>query len=189
MLFRSAHDFNNLLTVITGYGEIIAPRELDLNEVIDRVGIMLRRVIGEDISLHTRLAAGLEKVTADPGQIEQILMNLATNARDAMPRGGDITIRTANLDLPAFWPDYPSLSPGSYVALTVADSGTGMDKATQAHIFEPFFTTKAQGYGTGLGLAVVHGIVTQNNGSIDVSSAVGKGTTFSIYLPRINDLR
>src|SRR5262249_10792973 len=126
------------------------------------------------------------RILADTGQVEQIIMNLAVNARDAMPKGGELTLSTANA---AFGPDDldlpPELGPGRYVLLTVSDTGCGMDEQTQAHLFEPFFTTKAEGKGTGLGLATVSGIVGQSGGAITVTSAPGEGTTFVIFLPRI----
>jgi len=209
-----AHDFNNLLTVIRGYcdilqselpadgpgpelvGEIrraqeraaaltrqllafsrkqvLAPRVLDLNGVVADVEKMLRRLIGEDVNLTLRLALDLGAVFADPGQVEQVLLNLAVNARDAMPRGGGLTIETRNGD-----------GPGRSVVLAVSDTGCGMSEDVKAHLFEPFFTTKEVGKGTGLGLAVVHGIVEQSGGRIEVDTAPGCGTTFRILLPRV----
>jgi two-component system cell cycle sensor histidine kinase/response regulator CckA len=166
--------------------QIIAPKELDLNEVVEHFGKMLRRVIGEDVNLVLTLAPRLGIVKADPGQIEQILMNLGTNGRDAMPRGGDLSIVTANVVLDqAYVQTHPAAKPGPYVRLSVTDTGTGMDPTTRARIFEPFFTTKEEGRGTGLGLPAVYGIVSQSGGSIDVSSQLGHGTTVTVYFPRV----
>lgn len=143
---------------------------------------MLSRLLGENIRIHTTLATGLWDVFADPGQIDQIVLNLAVNARDAMERGGVLTIETANLERGA--PLALDLADGEYVRLSVSDTGQGMDEETQRHIFEPFFTTKEVGRGTGLGLATVYGIVRQSGGHIRVSSEPDKGSSFSIYLPR-----
>jgi CheY-like chemotaxis protein len=142
---------------------------------------MLRRVISEDIQIVTALDGDLGRVKADPRQLEQVILNLVVNARDAMPGGGRLTLATRNLEALRH-PDAPS---GRYVALTVADSGVGMDQATMARIFEPFFTTKEEGKGTGLGLATVYGIVKQSGGQVTVESAPGSGTTFTIHLPRV----
>jgi CheY-like chemotaxis protein len=145
---------------------------------------MLARLLGEDIHVRTTFADPLRRVKVDPGQIEQVLMNLAVNARDAMPQGGELTIETANVNLDAsFFVEYAEARPGPYVLLTVSDTGVGMDAETRSHLFEPFFTTKDVGKGTGLGLAMVYGIVKQSEGFIRASSEPGKGATFTVYLP------
>jgi PAS domain S-box-containing protein len=165
--------------------QIAMPRVLDLNETVDSMLTMLRRLIGEDIDLKWQPAADLWRVKVDPSQVDQILTNLLVNARDAITGVGTVTIQTANstVDQDACT-DHPGLVPGEYVRLVASDDGCGMDTDTQSHLFEPFFTTKELGKGTGLGLATVYGIVTQNNGFIDVDTEPGRGTTFSIYLPR-----
>jgi two-component system, cell cycle sensor histidine kinase and response regulator CckA len=166
--------------------QVLEPKILDLNESVSTMAKLLRRLIGEDIALVLSPHPALGRVKVDPGQVEQVIMNLAVNARDAMPGGGQLTIETMNVELDsAHTHQQASLEPGRYVLLEVRDTGCGMDADTQAHIFEPFFTTKGPGKGTGLGLATVYGIVKQSGGSIGVSSALGQGTTFKIYLPRI----
>jgi PAS domain S-box-containing protein len=166
--------------------QIMQPRVIDLNAVVTDVSRLLRHLIGEDIEVVMHLEADLARVRADPGQIEQVLMNLAINARDAMPRGGTLTIKTGNVELaPGDALPYAGLEPGRYVLMSISDIGHGMDAATQARVFEPFFTTKEPGKGTGLGLATVHGIVKQSGGHVLLHSERGRGTTFTIYLPRV----
>jgi C4-dicarboxylate-specific signal transduction histidine kinase len=166
--------------------QVLCPAVLDLNSVTVEIGKMLPRLIGEDIDLVMMLDPKLHRVKADPVQIEQILMNLAVNARDAMPRGGKLTIETGNSELDdAFCQQHAGFRPGTFAVLSVADNGEGMDAKVQARIFEPFFTTKGQGRGTGLGLATVYGIVKQSEGYILVESEPGRGTTFRIFLPAV----
>jgi signal transduction histidine kinase len=209
-----AHDFNNLLTAIRGYAElllldlgddhdaresadqiaraaeraatltgqllafsrkqVLRPQELDLNAVVQGMAPMLARMLRSDVVLTTGLAEELWPTLADPTQVEQVVLNLAVNARDAMPDGGRLAVRTQNA----------TRDGADYVALVVADTGTGMDEVTARHVFEPFFTTKDVGEGTGLGLATVHGVVAQSGGHVEVESAPGEGTTFTVLLPR-----
>jgi two-component system cell cycle sensor histidine kinase/response regulator CckA len=168
--------------------QIIQPVILDLNVLMAGLGTLLTRLLGEDIEVNVRTNRGLGKIKADPGQIEQVLMNLCINARDAMPGGGKLSIETLNVDLgPEHQEARLDLPPGPYVMLTVSDTGCGMDENTQSHLFEPFFTTKEVGKGTGLGLSTVYGIVTRAGGRISCQSAAGKGTTFVIVFPRCDE--
>ena len=168
--------------------QVLNLRIVKLNEVVANVEKLLGRLIGEDIQLVTKLGPNLASVKADPAQLEQVLMNLAVNARDAMPKGGTLTIETANAELDEmFTRQHLDFHPGHYSVLSVTDTGCGMNKDTISRLFDPFFTTKKPGKGTGLGLSIVHGIVKQSQGHILVSSTPGVGTTFTIYLPRVEE--
>ncbi|MEW6490501.1 MAG: PAS domain S-box protein [Thermodesulfobacteriota bacterium] len=165
--------------------QVVSPRALDLNAAVGGLQGMLRRLIGEDLELEWKPAAGVWPVRLDPSQLDQLLANLVVNARDAIPGTGTVTVETSNAVLDEAWCDkHPGSTPGEYAVLTVSDTGTGMDQETLAHVFEPFFTTKEPGKGTGLGLATVYGIVTQAGGAVYLESEPGRGTTFRIYLPR-----
>lgn len=167
--------------------QVLQPKEIDLNSAISRISSFLQSAVGENFDFRIILDPGVRPIAADPTQIEQVLMNLGLNARDAMPQGGSLVVETNNVDLDDEFCRLHSYGrPGSYVLLTVSDTGLGMDAATQEHIFEPFFTTKELGKGTGLGLATVYGIVKQHGGFINVHSEVGRGTTFHIYFPTIS---
>ncbi|MGB2635884.1 MAG: PAS domain S-box protein [Candidatus Acidiferrum sp.] len=169
--------------------QVLQPQVINLNAIIEEMGKLLPRLIGEDIELLIRTDEDLGTVRADASQMEQVIMNLAVNARDAMPNGGKLVIETANAELDhSYMASHPLMKVGPYIQLVVTDSGTGMDAETQAHIFEPFFTTKEKGKGTGLGLATVYGIVKQSGGFIWVYSELGKGTSFKIYLPRLDQV-
>ncbi len=187
---KAAQKSKDITRQLLGFSrkQLIEPRPLDLNAVISDSGKALVRLIGENIELTFRLEEGLWLVRLDPSQVDQILVNLAANAQDAMPGGGRLSIETANSHIHEDSParrQHPYWTPGDYVALSVRDNGSGMDPETLAHIFEPFFTTKPEGKGTGLGLATVYGIVKQNGGFIDVESAPGRGTHFRILFPRL----
>ena len=168
--------------------QVLAPRVIDLNAVVSGAQKLLGRLIGEDVKVETSLDPALSAVRADPGQVEQVIMNLAVNARDAMPNGGRLTIETANVMIDReFAPERAGSATGAYVMLAMSDTGVGMDEETKARIFEPFFTTKEIGKGTGLGLATVYGVVKQSDGFIWVYSERGQGSTFKIYLPRVDE--
>jgi signal transduction histidine kinase/CheY-like chemotaxis protein len=164
--------------------QVSVPQTVDLNDLVRKIDKMLRRIIGEDIRLDLTLAPTLPAVHVDPGHIDRVIMNLAVNSRDAMPAGGQLVIETAHVELPEeYAASHVTPEPGSYVLLTVSDTGMGMDAKTRARVFEPFFTTKEQGRGTGLGLSIVYGIVKQNGGEVLVYSEPGQGTAFKIYIP------
>ncbi|MBW2288778.1 MAG: PAS domain S-box protein [Deltaproteobacteria bacterium] len=168
--------------------QVLLPKVFDLNKLVSDVERLLLRLIGEHIELVTVLESELPHVRLDPGQLEQLVINLAVNARDAMPRGGHLSITTENLEIPSGGdPAHPGIAPASYVTLSVSDTGVGMDAATQSKIFEPFFSTKESGKGTGLGLATVYGIIQQSGGEIRVESELGTGSTFTVYLPKVDE--
>jgi PAS domain S-box-containing protein len=185
---RAAHLTRQLLAF--SRKAVVEPKVLDLNALVADIEKMLKRLIGEDITLTATFDPALGRIKADPGQIEQVIVNLAVNARDAMPRGGKLTIKTCNVEL---GDDYtmlhPQVKPGRYVMLAVRDTGSGMSEETKAHIFEPFFTTKGPGKGTGLGLATVYGIVTQGGGHLQVDTELGQGTSFNVYFPLVDSCR
>ena len=186
---RKAGDRASMLTrqlLAFSRRQVLQPKMLDLNATVTGMATMLRRLIGEDIDLRILPGEGLGKVKADPGQVEQIILNLVVNSRDAMPGGGKLSIETRNTLLDGtFSSKHPYTVAGPHVLLAVSDTGAGMSEDTQAHLFEPFFTTKEKGKGTGLGLSTVYGIVKQSQGYIHVYSELGKGTTVKIYLPRV----
>jgi CheY-like chemotaxis protein len=167
---------------------VLQPKTIDLNEVVLNLDKLLRRLMDDNIEMTTHTQNAIGKVKADPAQIEQVIMNLVVNARDAMTAGGRILLETSNVDLDSDYADeHVTVKPGKYVMLAVSDSGIGMSQQTIAHIFEPFYTTKESGSGTGLGLSTVYGIVKQSGGYIWVYSEPGKGSTFKVYLPRAED--
>jgi two-component system, cell cycle sensor histidine kinase and response regulator CckA len=171
-------------------GQVLQTKAIDLNQLLAGLEIMLRRLIGEDIDLRFAPGRDLGQVRADPGQLEQVVMNLVVNARDAMPRGGVLSIETNHVELDEnYVSTRAGMKPGQYVALVVSDNGTGMDAATLARLFQPFFTTKGQGKGTGLGMTMVFSIVKQSGGGVEVYSEPGKGTSVKVYLPRIDQLK
>jgi two-component system, cell cycle sensor histidine kinase and response regulator CckA len=189
-IVKAAERASTLTRKLLAFGrrQVLQPRVLDLNALVTQVAEILPPVLGADIKVSLDLEPRLWRVRADSAQLEQVIMNLVFNARDAMPGGGDLTIQTANCDLDAAWSrNHPGSQAGPHVMLAVRDTGHGMDEETQSHLFEPFFTTKDTSKGTGLGLATVYGTVNQSGGSIAVSSSVGLGTTIQIYLPRVDD--
>jgi len=167
--------------------QVLLPKVLDLNAVVGAMGGMLQRLLGEDIHLVAALDHTLGPVRADPGQLEQVIMNLVVNARDAMPQGGKLTIETTNVEIKDMYHHGQVVVPGRYAMLAVSDNGCGMDAMTKSHLFEPFFTTKGLGMGTGLGLSTVYGIIRQSGGYVFAYSELGQGSTFKVYVPRVED--
>jgi PAS domain S-box-containing protein len=168
--------------------QVLQPKLVDLNSIVLGLDKLLRRLMDEEIQMSTVPGQNIGTIKADPGQMEQMIMNLVVNARDAMPKGGRLTVETANVDLDAAYAsDHVTVKPGRYVMLAVSDTGTGMSPETVAHIFEPFYTTKGSGRGTGLGLSTVYGIVKQSGGYVWVYSEVGRGSSFKVYLPRVDE--
>jgi signal transduction histidine kinase/CheY-like chemotaxis protein len=189
-IVKAADRASSLTRKLLAFGrkQVLQPRVLDLNALVTQVAEILPPVLGQDIKLDIALEPDLGRVKADSAQLEQVIMNLVFNARDAMTNGGDLTIQTANCDLDAAWSQqHPGVQPGPHVMLAVRDSGHGMDEETLSHLFEPFFTTKDTSKGTGLGLATVYGTVNQSGGCVTVSSKLGLGTTIQIYLPRVEE--
>jgi len=185
-ILRAASRAGNLTRQLLAFSrrQVSKPRVFDLNRTVNAMEPLLRRLVGEEVKLVVDLDRELGHLRADPAQIEQVIMNLAANARDAMPNGGQLTVRTENVKLSADAARRHGLTRGDYIRLIVTDTGTGIDAESRAHLFEPFFTTKAKGKGTGLGLSVVYGIVEQSNGAIGVDSEKGRGTTFILYFPQ-----
>jgi PAS domain S-box-containing protein len=185
-IVRAAQRASSLTRQLLAFGrkQVLQPEPLDLASVVLNVEPMLRRLIGEDVRLQIAGGRHLATIKADPGQIEQVIMNLAVNARDAMPGGGTLRVETANVDLDEQCAPHHNAVPGAYVMLAVSDTGCGMTPEVKAHLFEPFFTTKPRDRGTGLGLASVYGIIRQSGGHVFVNSEPGRGTTFKIYFPR-----
>ncbi|MGA2481198.1 MAG: ATP-binding protein, partial [Spirochaetia bacterium] len=184
--YRAADLTRRLLTF--SRKQVLQPRVVDLNVLISSLSKLLRRMIGEDVTLQSRLDPAIGRLRADPGQIEQVIINLAVNSRDAMPEGGTLGIDTENVILTAGGlHGHTEVAAGRYVLVTVSDTGIGMSEEVKSHLFEPFFTTKEPGRGTGLGLATVYGIVRQSGGHIDLTTAPGRGTAFRIYLPCVEE--
>ncbi len=189
-IIQSGNRAANLTTQLLAFSrqQVLEPNIININDILTNIAKLLIRVIGEDIELILALADDLQFVRVDRTQIEQVVLNLVVNARDAMPQGGKITLETANVYLDSdHYQQRPHIQPGNYIMLAVSDNGHGMDEETQSHIFEPFFTTKEKGRGTGLGLATVHGIVNQSGGHIWVNSELNQGTTFKIYFPQTKE--
>jgi CheY-like chemotaxis protein len=189
-ILEAAHRSADLTRQLLAFArkQTVNPKVLDLNDTIESMLKMLRRLIGEDINLGWNPGGNLWKLKIDPSQVDQVLANLAVNARDAISAAGSVTLKTENAVLDDLYcADHPGCIPGEYVLLKMIDTGSGMSEEVLKHIFEPFFTTKGMERGTGLGLSTVYGIVKQNNGFVEVNSELGKGTTFKIYLPRCEE--
>ena len=187
---NAAERASSLVRQLLAFGrkQVLQPKPIDLNNIVMGLDKLMRRLMNENIAMVTRCADNLGTVKADPGQVEQVIMNLVVNARDAMPNGGRLTVETSNTELDGTYAlDHATVRPGPYIMLAVSDTGTGMSAETQAHIFEPFYTTKSGGRGTGLGLSTVYGIVKQSGGYIWVYSEPERGSTFKVYLPRIEE--
>ena len=185
---RAADRAANLTRQLLAFSrrQIFEMKVINLNIIVRDLEKILKRIIGEDLGLRTILADDLGLVKVDPGQIEQVVMNLAVNAKDAMPQGGKLILETANAELDEEYVcSHAGMTPGAYIMFSITDTGTGMTKEVREQIFDPFFTTKEKGKGTGLGLSTVYGIVKQSGGDIYVYSEPNKGTTFKIYLPRV----